>query len=232
VPTVLIVRHGRSQANAGNILAGRAPGNDLDETGRAQAEALVARLADLPIAAVVSSPLERCRQTAEPLLAARPGLALELDERLIECDYGDWTGQGLAPLSKTPLWKTVQAHPSGVRFPGGEAMRDMQHRAVTAMTDWDATVAERHGADACWVAVSHGDVIKSIVADAMGLHLDEFQRIAVDTASVTVIRYTPLRPFLLHLNDRGSLGHLRPQVKKRRRRTASESDAVVGGTTG
>lgn len=232
MPTVLLVRHGRSQANAGNILAGRAPGNDLDETGRAQAEALVARLADLPLAMVVSSPLERCRQTAEPLLAARPRLDMTLDERLIECDYGDWTGQGLGPLSKTPLWKTVQAHPSGVRFPGGEAMRDMQHRAVTAMTEWDATVAQRQGADACWVAVSHGDVIKSIVADAMGLHLDEFQRIAVDTASVTVIRYTPLRPFLLHLNDRGSLEHLRPHVKKRRRRPASESDAVVGGTTG
>ena len=241
MPTVLLVRHGRSLANAANILAGRAPDNTLDDTGRAQADALVERLAAVPLSAVVSSPLERCVQTIEPLLSARDGLAvrpraavlaLELEDRLLECDYGEWTGQGLGALSKTPLWRTIQAHPSGVRFPGGESMREMQHRAVSAVTERDAAVETAYGTDAFWLAVSHGDVIKSIVADALGLHLDDFQRIAVDTASVTVIRYTPMRTFVLHLNDRGSLAHLRPPEKKRRRRTKAESDAVVGGTTG
>ena len=212
-----------------NILAGRAPGNDLDETGRTQAQALVERLVDVPLVSVVSSPLERCVQTIEPLVAARSDLELQLDEGLLECDYGEWTGQGLAGLSKTPLWKVVQAQPSAVRFPAGEAMLDMQHRAVTAVRRHDAAVDATHGSAALWVAVSHGDVIKAIVADALGMHLDSFQRIAVDTASVSVIRYAPLRSFVLHVNDRGSLTHLRPPPRTRRRRAPASSDAVVGG---
>lgn len=236
VPTVLLVRHGRSAANAGNVLAGRSPGVDLDDTGREQARELAARLVDVAIAIVVSSPMERCLQTAAPLLAARAGSSpagtnVVVDERLTECDYGDWTGSTLAALSKDPLWKAVQSHPSGVRFPGGESMLGMQHRAVSAVRERDAAVEQEHGPDAFWVAVSHGDVIKSVVADALGLHLDEFQRIVVDPASVTVIRYTPLRPFVLRVNDRGSLADLRAPAKKRRRRTRSDSDAVVGGST-
>ena len=241
VPTVLLVRHGRSLANAGNILAGRSPGVDLDDTGRDQARALALRLVDIALAAVVSSPMQRCLQTAEPLLADRVAASplgtkpqkmdIVVDERLTECDYGDWTGSKLAALSKDPLWKVVQAHPSGVRFPGGEAMLDMQHRAVSAVRERDAAIGREHGADALWVAVSHGDVIKSVVADALGVHLDEFQRIVVDPASVTVIRYTSLRPFVLRVNDRGSLFDLRAPAKKRRRRARSDSDAVVGGGT-
>ncbi len=241
VPTVLLVRHGRSQANAGSILAGRSPGIDLDDTGREQAAELAARLADVAIAAVVSSPMERCLQTVAPLLAAREGLSpagsspaplhVVVDERLTECDYGDWTGSKLGALSKNPLWKVVQAHPSGVRFPGGETMLAMQHRAVTAVRERDAAIEQEHGPDAFWVAVSHGDVIKAVVADALGLHLDQFQRIVVDPASVTVIRYTPQRPFVLRVNDRGSLSDLRAPVKKRRRSARGDSDAVVGGST-
>lgn len=203
----------------------------LDDVGREQARSLVERLANVRLAAVVSSPLDRCIQTAEGLVAARPGMPLELDDRLVECDYGDWTGQALGSLSRTALWKAVQAHPSGVRFPAGEAMREMQYRAVAAVRERDAAVGENVGPDATWLAVSHGDVIKSIVADALGLHLDGFQRIVVDPASVTVIRYTPLRPFVMHLNDRGSLSHLRPAARSRRRRGMVNSDAVVGGTT-
>ncbi len=180
--------------------------------------------------------MRRCIQTAEPLLAdqqetSRAGMKIVVDERLTECDYGDWTGSTLAALGKDPLWKVVQSHPSGVRFPGGESMLGMQHRAVSAVRERDAAVEQEHGPDAFWVAVSHGDVIKSVVADALGLHLDEFQRIVVDPASVTVIRYTPLRPFVLRVNDRGSLADLRAPAKKRRRRTRSDSDAVVGGRT-
>lgn len=229
--TVVLLRHGRSQANAGNVLAGRSPGVDLDDAGREQARALAARLVDVALVAVVSSPMQRCIQTAEPLLIDRPGTSIVVDERLTECDYGDWTGSTLRALSKDPLWKTVQAHPSGVRFPGGEAMREMQHRAVSAVRERDAAIDREHGPDTCWAAVSHGDVIKSVVADALGLHLDEFQRIVVEPASVTVIRYTPLRPFVLRVNDRGNLADLRAPTRKRRRRARADSDAVVGGGT-
>lgn len=237
MPTVLLVRHGRSQANSGNVLAGRTPGVDLDDRGRDQAKGLVERLAGIRLAAIVSSPLERCIQTAEPLVAAHPDTSLQLDDRLVECDYGDWTGQALGTLSRTSLWKAVQAHPSAVRFPAGEAMRDMQARAVAAVRDRDSALGDAVGPDAVWVAVSHGDVIKSIVADALALHLDGFQRIVVDPASVTVVRYTPLRPFVMHINDRGSLTHLAAGSRRRRRpqsgrrRADADSEAVVGGTT-
>lgn len=231
--TVLLLRHGRSQANSSNVLAGRSAGVALDEVGREQARELAARLLEVPLVAVVSSPMQRCTETADPLLAGRPDVSLTVDERLTECDYGDWTGATLRALSKDPLWRTVQAHPSGVQFPGGEAMRDMQGRAVSAVRERDAALEGDHGPDAFWAAVSHGDVIKSVVADALGLHLDEFQRIVVDPASVTVIRYTPLRPFVLRVNDRGSLSDLRAPAKKRRRRsTRAASDAVVGGGAG
>jgi broad specificity phosphatase PhoE len=108
----------------------------------------------------------------------------------------------------------------------------MQARAVDAVRAHDSAVTERHGPDALWAAVSHGDVIKSIVADALGLHLDEFQRIVVDPASVSVIRYSPLRPFVVHVNHTGSLEHLQPPRRRRRRAARTASDAVVGGTTG
>jgi probable phosphomutase (TIGR03848 family) len=243
VPSVLLVRHGRSTANTGGVLAGWTPGVDLDDAGREQAEGLAARLAALPLSAVVSSPLDRCLRTAEALTAvpgprrsARPDVVV--DDRLGECRYGDWTGRELASLGKEPLWKVVQTHPSAAVFPGpdGESLRAMQLRALDAVRDWDARVAAAHGPDVLWVAVSHGDVIKSIVADAVGAHLDAFQRIVIDPCSVTVVRYTATRPFLLRCNDTGGeLGSLLPTRRRRRTRRAhgaSDSDAVVGGSTG
>src|SRR5581483_3316256 len=141
-----------------------------------------------------------------------------------------------AELATEPLWQTVQAQPSAATFPGpdGESMRELSARAVEAAREWDAAVAEEHGPDAVWLACTHGDMIKAIVADALGLHLDLFQRIAVDPASVTVIRYTPLRPFLLVANDTGGdLSGLRPPKRPRRaRRQPVSSDAQVGGGSG
>lgn len=230
--TVVLIRHARSAANAANVLAGRTPGVGLDEAGQQQARELAERLRGIPLVAVVSSPLDRCLATAEPLMADRPELVLVTDAGLAECDYGDWTGQELKALAKTPLWKVVQAHPSGVTFPGGETMRAMQHRAVDAVRAHDAAVEAAHGAHAVWAAVSHADVIKSVVADALGVHLDEFQRIVVDPASVTVVRYTPYRPFVVRVNETGSLAGLRPAAGKQRRPRSTDSDAVVGGTTG
>jgi probable phosphomutase (TIGR03848 family) len=232
--TVLLVRHGRTSTNAGGTLAGHQP-IELDEVGRGQVGALGARLAaaKLPLAAVVSSPLPRCRQTVALALPGVDDVALE--EGLIECRYGDWTGQSLKKLVKDPMWTVVQAHPSAARFPGagGESMAQMSARSVAAVRAWDARVAAEHGPGAVWLACSHGDVIKAIVADALGLHLDLFQRIVVDPASVTVIRFTPLRPFLLRLNDTG--GDLAPFMPPKRRRSRSRklsSDADVGGGTG
>ena len=229
--TVLLVRHGRTPANASGVLAGWTPGVHLDDTGVTQAAALGARLLPVPVAAVVSSPLERCRETGAALLAGRDGTPEHVDDRLGECRYGDWTGKALKDLAKDPLWKVVQAHPSAATFPGpeGESMRAMQARAVEAVRDWNA----RLGPDATWVAVSHGDVIKAIIADALGMHLDQFQRIQADPCSLAVIRYTELRPFVVRLNDTGgSIDALLPPKKKPARRRRGSSDAAVGGGAG
>jgi probable phosphomutase (TIGR03848 family) len=232
VAVVLLLRHGRSTSNADGTLAGRTQVS-LDETGVAQAKAVGQRLTGLPLAAVVSSPLPRCLQTLEYAL---PDVTPAIDDGLVECGYGDWEGQSLKKLAKLPLWRVVQQHPSAVRFPGveGEAMAAMSARAIGAVRAWDDRMTAEHGPDALWLACSHGDVIKSIVADALGMHLDLFQRVMVDPASVTVIRYTEGRPFLARLNDSGgALGSLVvPKKVRRRRAAATDSDAVVGGGAG
>ena len=232
--TVLLVRHGLT-STTGHVLTGWLPGIGLDDRGLAQAAALAARLAPLPLDAIVSSPLERCRQTAAAVAAAGDGrpAAITEDARLGETRYGDWTGQPLRKLAKDPLWRVVQAHPSAVRFPGaeGESMLDMQHRAVSAIREWNAAL----GKDATYLICSHGDVIKAIVADSLGLHIDQCQRIQADPCSLTVIRYTPLRPFLVRMNDRGGgVDDLMPRAAARggAATSAAESDAVVGGGPG
>jgi probable phosphoglycerate mutase len=226
VTTVLLLRHGLT-AMTGPVLAGRTPGVHLDDRGKAQAATAAKRLAGVNLAAIVSSPLERCQETVEPLAEAT-GLNVETEPRLIECGYGDWTGQELKKLAKDPLWKVVQAHPSAVTFPGpdGEALRAAQARAVDAVRSWNAKL----GRDAVWLACTHADVIKSIVADALGMHLDEFQRIVVDPCSITVINYTELRPFVVRVNDTAiDLATLLAPPKKRSRK---RSDAAVGGGAG
>ncbi len=232
VTTVLLVRHGRTKANATAVLAGWTPGVGLDECGQAQATALAERLSHVPLGAIVASPLDRCLQTAAAIAAGRDGAAgvVEADERLGEARYGDWTGQELKKLAKDPLWKVVQEHPSAAVFPGpqGEALAHTQARAVSAVRAWNF----RLGADSAWLACTHADVIKAIVADALGLHLDLFQRIVVDPGSLTVIRYTATRPFVIRLNDvGGAVDNLVPP-KRRRRSRRSSSDAVVGGGAG
>jgi len=244
VTTVLLVRHGLT-ATTGQVLTGWTPGVGLDDRGRAQARALGARIAAVPLDAIVTSPLDRCQQTVAELIAARtagdPGSdtgsdtgngqaprmsGRVIDDRVGECKYGDWTGRPLAELVKEPLWPVVQAHPSAVTFPGigGESMLDMQHRAVAAVRDWNV----RLGRDATYLICSHGDVIKAIVADALGLHLDQYQRIVADPCSLTVISYTTLRPFVLRLNDTGGgVADLLPRPA-----AGDSSDAVIGGGAG
>lgn len=232
VATVLLVRHGLT-AMTGPVLAGHTPGVHLDERGAGQAAALAERLRPVPLAALVTSPLDRCRETAAAIAADRP-VEVDVDCRLAEVHYGDWTGRPLKELAKEPLWAVVQQHPSAAVFPGpeGEGLAATQARAVAALREWDATVTERSGPDAVWLACSHGDVIKALLADALGLHLDLFQRIAVDPCSVSVIRYTTVRPFVLRVNDTGGdvAGLIPPKRRGRRRRPGS--DAAVGGGAG
>lgn len=233
--TVVLVRHGRTTANASGVLAGRTPGVRLDDHGRGQAERAGARLAGVPVVKLVTSPLERCKQTSKLVLAAQQGDPAVVTERgITECDYGDWQGRTLKELAKEPLWRTVQAHPSAAAFPGGESMATMQARAVEAVRRHDALVEAEHGPHAVWVAVSHGDIIKSVLADALGMHLDLFQRISVDPASLSIVRYTEHRPYVLASNTHeGDLSWLKPPAKKGRSRKAGGStDAAVGGGAG
>jgi probable phosphomutase (TIGR03848 family) len=221
--TVILVRHGRTAANARGILAGRSAGVALDATGRAQAELMAGRLAVVPLVRVVSSPLERCRETSRAMLARQhdaPGLSIE--RGITECDYGDWQGRPLSELAREPLWAQVQRNPASVVFPGGESMAGMQARAVAAIRRHDEALTAQHGPGAVWAAVSHGDLIKSILADALGMHLDLFQRINVGPASVSIVRYGTGHPQVLVTNtDAGDLSWLRQNTP--------QTDAPVGG---
>ncbi len=228
--TVILLRHGRSTSNTAHTLAGRSEGVELDETGAGQAAALVERLEGLPIRALVRSPLLRCSMTLEPLAAAL-GLQPVVDDRLSEVDYGAWTGRKLGELVKEPLWSVVQQQPSAAVFPGGEGLAQVQARAVAAVREHDRRLAAEHGGDALWVACTHGDVIKAVLADALGTHLDAFQRITADPASMSVIRYTELRPFVVHVNHTGAQLASALRATTRPAGAAPDTDAAVGGST-
>src|SRR3954451_7826480 len=232
--TVILLRHGRTSANASGTLAGRTPGVRLDDVGRTQAERAAERLAVVPLAELVTSPLARCRETAKAVAsrqAAKP--RVHQDRGLTECDYGEWQGRKLRDLARLALWRTVQTNPSAATFPGGESLSQMQARAVSAVRRRDAAVAAAHGADAVWLAVRHGDLIKSLLADALGMHLDLFQRIQVDPAAISVIRYTDARPYVLASNTHeGDLSWLAPKPGRRRGRRRARPGAAVGGGAG
>jgi probable phosphomutase (TIGR03848 family) len=200
----LFVRHGVTPTT-GAVLPGRAAGLHLADTGRQQAERTAERIAALPnVAAVYSSPLERARETAAPI-ARSLGVKVQVDRGLLECDFGDWTGRPLKELSKLPEWRTVQRYPSGFRFPGGESFAEMQGRMVATAVRLRALHEGR-----AVVLVSHADPIKAAVADALGTHLDLFQRIVVSPCSVTAVAYGVDGPTVLAVNAVGDLADLRP----------------------
>jgi probable phosphomutase (TIGR03848 family) len=201
---ILFVRHGQT-GTTGKVLPGRAPGLHLAEEGRAQAKGVAERIAKLKkVDAVYSSPLERARETAAPIATAR-GLKVRVDRSLVECDFGEWTGGELKALAKKPEWGTVQRYPSGFRFPGGESFVDMSARICDAAVK----LRDRHPGGVV-VAVSHADPIKAAVADALGTHLDLFQRIVISTCSVTAIMYGSGGPAVLTVNHTGDLAGLAP----------------------
>jgi probable phosphomutase (TIGR03848 family) len=201
---VLYVRHGKTPTT-GATLPGRAKGLHLADDGRVQADAVAARLAELPkVDAVYASPLERTRETAAPIAKAR-GLRVQIDRGLLECDFGGWTGSQLKDLMKLPEWRTVQRYPSGFRFPDGESFTEMQTRITGAV----ACLVERHRGGVV-VVVSHADPIKAAVADALGTHLDLFQRIVVSPCSVTAVAYGSGGPAVLTVNHTtGTLADLK-----------------------
>ncbi|MBV8949714.1 MAG: MSMEG_4193 family putative phosphomutase [Actinobacteria bacterium] len=203
ITTLLLVRHAVT-AQTGPMLSGRAPGIDLSDTGRAQADAVGMRLASLPVAVVYASPIERTTQTAEAI-ARHHELPVRPLPGVIEADYGEWTGGKLAELARTELWKTVQFAPSRASFPGGESLAGMQARMVTALEE----VATQH-AGSMIVVVSHADPIKAAIAHYTGVHLDLFQRIVVSPASVTVLALSPHGAALMKCNDTGSLADVVP----------------------
>jgi len=209
VPTCLLIRHGRTATNANGTLAGWTEGVGLDESGRSQVADLADRLRGLPVRALVSSPLQRCIETAQILVTTIGGVPVQTDERVGECRYGAWTGGSLKDLANEPLWRIVQDQPSAARFPdgdrfAGESIAEMQARALQAVREIDSRVGGEFGPESLWVLVSHGDVIKSILADAAGAHLDHFQRFVVGPASLSVVTYTQRRPFVVRLNDGGT----------------------------
>lgn len=245
---LLLVRHGRTTANASGILAGRTPGVLLDEVGLEQARTAGRRLAGVRLAAEVSSPMERCLQTAAEMRVGRGAEAetqILVDEALAEVDYGSWSGRPLRELAQEELWRTVQVHPSAARFPDGESMVAMAQRSVAAIRTRHEQIADEAGAEAVWMVVSHGDIIKAVLADALGLHLDQFQRLVVNPASISVVRYTAARPYVLATNtSSGDLVGLLPERPEPGGEadvtgeeatdvpTALEDDAVVGGGAG
>ena len=196
--TLFLVRHGLT-AQTGRILYGQTAGIDLDDRGRAQAERLAERFAPVKLTAIYSSPLERCVQTVEPLAAAQRLSVLPTPE-LIEMDAGSWTGRTLPQLRRTKLWKTVQESPSTFRFPDGEAFVDAQRRAVAEVE----RIARRHRRGRVAVA-THGDIVRIVLAHFAGTPLDEFQRIVIDAASVSVIAVDGHRTRVLLVNDTGGL---------------------------
>jgi len=202
---LVLIRHAHSEANAAGILSGRLPNVHLTEKGLEQAEHLAVRLGNFPVASLRVSPMERCFETISPwinsiVLPNNPKFTPIIDQELTEVDYGSWSGKKLAVLSKHKLWRTVQESPSRMYFPKGEGIAQMQSRAMKSVHE--AVESKSKGAA---VIVSHGDVIKSIVASALGIHLDEFQRIVIDPASVSILDYSTTKPRMLLLNDSRSV---------------------------
>lgn len=207
---LLLVRHGLT-AQTGTILYGRTSGIPLDDRGLEQARTLADRLAPLRPTAIYSSPLERCRQTVEPL-AGLCHLSIRVRDELIEMDAGDWTGRSLSQLRRSKHWATVQRTPSTFRFPGGgEGFAEAAARVIA-----EAERIGRRHRDGRVVVATHGDLVRILVGHYAGVPLDGFQRFGADTASVSIVATDGRgRSQLLVMNDTGDLGRFAPARRNR-----------------
>jgi probable phosphomutase (TIGR03848 family) len=222
--TLFLIRHGLT-AVTGSRLYGTTPGIHLDERGRRQAAALVDRFEGVRLHAVYSSPLERCVETLEPLAAAR-GLEIRTSDALIEMDTGDWTGRTLPSLRRTKLWNTVQRNPSRFRFPSGESFVEAEARLLDEIEQ----IVARHPRGRVVVG-THGDLVGMVVSHYAGAHLDQFQRVTAEPASVSVVYVGEGIPRILLVNDTGGLRRFAPDRRKRgasRERPRSSAQARDG----
>ena len=202
---VVLIRHAHSQANLAGVLSGRRPNVHLSKDGIEQAKDLARRLGDFKPHEIRISPMERCLETISPWLDKNNGLKANIpkpiiDHGLTEVDYGDWSGKKLSVLSRNKLWSVVQNTPSQMYFPKGEGILEMQTRALQSIHN-----SIDRKAKAPLVIVSHGDVIKSVVAACLGMHIDEFQRIIIDPSSISIIDFSLAKPRVLLLNDSRSV---------------------------
>ena len=195
---MILIRHAHSVANEKGVLAGRATGITLSKKGLSQAQDLKKRLGNLKVREIRISPLERCHLTMQPWLAEQANAAgkVVVDPDITEVDYGSWTGKKLTTLSLKKEWRVVQKTPSQMIFPDGESLLNVQIRATKALMR--SIKARGNGVS---IIVSHGDVIKSIIASALQLELDKFQKIVIDPASISVLQCSKDDFRLLHLND-------------------------------
>ena len=194
---IIMVRHGKTPST-GKLLPGRAKGLHLSDTGKQEALVVAERLSKIKkVAAIYASPLERARETAAPIAKALKQKVI-INKGLLECDFGDWTGEELAKLMKLPEWSNVQRAPSTFRFPKGESFTEMQTRMVSTLDD----LRKKHSGGVV-ICVSHADPIKAAVAHAMGTHIDLFQRIVISTCSVTAVSYSSFGPVVLTVNSTG-----------------------------
>ena len=197
MPLLLLIRHGENDYSKSGRLPGRLPGVRLNERGRKQAEELAAALANAPLEAVYSSPLERAVETATPIAQAR-GLRVLPVPGLLEANVGEWQGKSIRRLAMTKYWRVVQGAPSRARHPGGESFAETQVRIVAALDE----LCSRHKDRAMIACVFHADPIKLAIAHYIGLPLDHFQRLACDTASVTMLALGSSSAHLIWLNRR------------------------------
>lgn len=215
---IVLLRHAHSVANEKNILAGRMAGISLSNKGRDQANSLVERIGATKFDQIAISPMQRCKETISPWMKNHGGKTpMTVDERISEVDYGSWSGKSLAVLRKKSLWKTVALHPSQMVFPEGESLLEMQSRALSSFYSLNAAKGKNPR-----LLVSHGDVIKSIVAHCLGMHLDQFQKLIIEPASLTIIDTDDGVSRLIRFNDvSGNLGT-----------GTSSTSAALGGSTG
>lgn len=221
--TIFLVRHGRSTANQKGLLAGRAPKVELDEVGKAQAKALGEYFSSTKIDKLISSPLERCLTTAKEIKNLQgKSLKVQISQNFIECDYGTWTNKKLSKLSSQSLWKVIQETPSLVTFPKGESMLQMATRASAGLIK---VIEQIKKPKANLIIVTHADLIKALIATTLGMHLDHFQKIIVDPASISTLTFQNNKFFVAGVNDRS-------HIKSIKSKTGAPSGAILGGGAG